>query len=137
MNSLLFDLRHAVRTLLEAPVFTVVTILTLAFGIGANSAMFSLVNAALLRPLGFADPDRLVAIHEGIPQANLPKMPASAPDILDPQQYQQSFTAVAAYRENPMELSGRGEPERLTVVKVEPALFRLLDVEPLLGRTFT
>jgi putative ABC transport system permease protein len=137
MGSLLFDVRHAVRTLLKAPVFTIVTVLTLAFGIGANSAIFSLVNAALLRPLGYAEPDRLMLIHEGIPQANLPKMPGSAPDILDLQQYQQSFSAVAAYRDNPMELSGRGEPDRLTVVKVEPGLFRLLGVEQMLGRTFT
>jgi putative ABC transport system permease protein len=137
VGSLLFDLRHAGRTLLKAPVFSTITVLTLAFGIGANSAMFSLVNAALLRPLGFANPDRLMVIHEGIPQANLPKMPASAPDILDLQQYQQSFDALAAYRENPMELSGRGEPERLTAVKIEPVLFPLLGVEPLIGRTFT
>ena len=137
MHSLLFDLRHAVRTLLKAPVFTTVTVLTLAFGIGANSAIFSLVNGALLRPLGYAEPDRLMLIHEGIPQANLPKMPGSAPDILDLQRYQQSFSAVAAYRENPMELSGRGEPERLVVVKVEPAVFPLLGVEPMLGRVFS
>jgi putative ABC transport system permease protein len=137
MSSLLFDLRHAVRTLLKAPVFTIVTVLTLAFGIGANSAIFSLVNAALLRPLGYEAPDRLMLIHEGIPQANLAKMPGSAPDILDLQQYQQSFSALAAYRENPMELSGRNEPERLMVVNVEPELFRLLGIEQMLGRTFT
>jgi hypothetical protein len=83
MGSLWFDLRHAARTLLKSPVFTAVTVLTLALGIGANSAMFSLVNAALLRPLGFADPDRLMMIHEAIPQAALPKIPASAPDIFD------------------------------------------------------
>jgi predicted permease len=137
MSSMLFDLRHAARALRKAPVFTTVTVLTLALGIGANSAMFSLVNAALLRPLGYADPDRLMLIHEGIPQANLPKLPGSAPDILDLKRYQGSFSDVAAFRENPMELSGRGEPERLTVVKVEPGLFPLLGIEPMLGRTFT
>jgi hypothetical protein len=83
MSSLMFDLRHAIRTLIKAPVFAAVTVLTLAFGIGADSAIFSLVNAALLRPLGFADADRLILIHEGIPQADMPKIPASAPDIID------------------------------------------------------
>ena len=68
MGSLLFDLRHAVRALIKAPVFTVVTMLTLALGIGANSAIFSLVNAVLLRPLGYHDPERLMLIHEVIPR---------------------------------------------------------------------
>ncbi len=137
MSSMVFDLRHAVRMLLKAPVFATVTILTLALGIGANSAMFSLVNAALLRPLGYADPERLVFIHEGIPQANLPKIPGSAPDIIDIRQYQRSFVRVASFTEIAMELSGRGQPERLTAVRMEPDMFPLLGVEPMLGRTFT
>ncbi|MGH9349875.1 MAG: ABC transporter permease [Vicinamibacterales bacterium] len=137
MSSLLFDLRHAVRTLVTAPVFTTVTILTLALGIGANTAMFSLVNAVLLRPLGFEEPDRLVFIHEAIPQANLPKIPASAPDIIDIRAYQRSFARVASFTGIAMELSGRGEPERLTVVRMEAEMFPLLGVEPMLGRTFT
>ena len=82
MSAMLFDLRHALRTLLKAPVFTTVTIVTLALGIGANSAMFSLVNAALLRPLGYVDSERLVLMYEGIPQAGLPKLPGSAPDTV-------------------------------------------------------
>jgi predicted permease len=135
MGSLIFDLRHAARTLLKAPVFAAVTVVTLALGIGANTAMFSLVNAALLRPLGYADPDRLLLIHEGIPQANMPKLPASAPDIIDIRQHQQSFSAIAAYTTQEMELSGRGQPERLTAVRVEPPLFPLLGVEPIAGRT--
>jgi putative ABC transport system permease protein len=136
MSSLLFDLRHALRTLLKAPVFTTVTILTLALGIGANSAMFSLVNAALLRPLGYDDPERLVLVHEGIPQAGLPKLPGSAPDIIDIRQYQRSFSRLAAFTEQTMELSGLGQPERLTAVRVEPEIFPLLGVEPMVGRTF-
>jgi putative ABC transport system permease protein len=136
MGSLLLDLQHAARSLVKAPGFAVVTILTLALGIGANTAMFSLVNAALLRPLGFADPDRLMFIHEGLPESNLPKMAASAPDIIDIRSHQQSFSAIAAYTTQEMELSGRGQPERLTAVRVEPPLFPLLGVEPILGRTF-
>jgi predicted permease len=137
MGSLVFDLRHAARTLFKSPVFAVVTVLTLALGIGANSAIFSLVNAALLRPLGYQDPDRLIFIHEAIPQANLPKLPGSAPDIMDIRQYQRSFSRVAAFAENTMELSGRGEPERLTVIRMEHEMFPLLGVDPMLGRTFT
>jgi putative ABC transport system permease protein len=136
LGSLLFDFRHSVRTLLKAPVFTTVTILTLALGIGANSAMFSLVNAALLRPLGYVEPERLMFIYEGFPQANLPKFPGSAPDIIDMRQYQRSFSRLAAFDEQEMELSGHGQPQRLTTVRVESDLFPMLGVAPILGRTF-
>lgn len=74
-------------------------------------------------------------IHEGLPEMNLPKMAASAPDIIDSRSYQRSFSAIAAYTTQEMELSGRGQPERLSVVRVEPALFSLLGVEPIVGRT--
>jgi putative ABC transport system permease protein len=136
MSAMLFDLRHALRTLLKAPVFTTVTIVTLALGIGANSAMFSLVNAALLRPLGYVDSERLVLMYEGIPQAGLPKLPGSAPDIIDMRQYQRSFSRLAAFTEQTMELSGVGQPERLTAVRVEPDIFPMLGIEPIVGRTF-
>ena len=97
MSSLAFDLRHAVRMLAKAPAFTIVTILTLGLGIGANTATFSLVNAALLRPLGYHDPGRLALVCEGIPQAGLPKLPASPPDLVDFKRYQTSFSGVAAF----------------------------------------
>jgi predicted permease len=137
MSSLLFDLRHAARMLLKAPVFTAITLTTLALGIGANSATFSLVNAALLRPLGFHDPDRLLLVYEGIPQANLPKIPVSPPDFLDLKQSQRSFTGIAAYRSGTIELAGSGEPQRIDIARSSAALFPLLGVGPLLGRTFT
>jgi putative ABC transport system permease protein len=137
MSSLMFDLRHAIRTLIKAPVFAAVTVLTLAFGIGADSAIFSLVNAALLRPLGFADADRLILIHEGIPQADMPKIPASAPDIIDLQSYQRSFSGLGTYRNGSFELSGRGEPRRIPGTRISASLFPLLGAEPMLGRHFT
>jgi putative ABC transport system permease protein len=137
MSSLVFDLRHAIRMLLRAPVFTVVTMMILALGIGANSATFSLVNAALLRPLEFRDPNRLVLVYEGIPLADLPKMTFSPPDFVDFSQYQRSFSQVAAYDCDTMELSGHGEPRRLDITRASAELFPLLGVEPIAGRTFS
>ena len=84
MGSLTFDVRHAVRALLRTPVFTVVTVMTLALGIGANSAIFSLVNAVLIRPLGYAEPDRLMLVYEGIPEADIPRFGVSPPDLQRP-----------------------------------------------------
>ena len=137
MGSLLFDVRHAVRALLKAPVFTTVTILTLALGIGANTAIFSLVNAVLLRPLAYADVDRLALIYEGSVGANIDKFPASVPDIIDLQGMQKSFEALAAFRNRTFELSGAGRPERITAARISAALLPVLGVEPMLGRNFT
>jgi putative ABC transport system permease protein len=137
MSSLLFDLRHAIRMLIKTPVFTAVTVLTLAVGIGANTATFSLVNAALLRPLEFHDPNRLVLVYEAIPQTDLPKMTFSPPDFVDFSEYQRSFSQVAAYNCDTMELSGHGEPRRLDITRASAELFPLLGVEPIVGRTFS
>jgi predicted permease len=137
MSALMFDLRHAVRLLLKVPVFTGVTVVTLALGIGANSATFSLVNAALLRPLGFGDADRLVLIYEGIPQSSMATLPASPPDFVDLRSYQRSFSAVAAFHAETMELSGSGTPERIAITRANADVFPLLGVRPILGRTFS
>jgi putative ABC transport system permease protein len=137
MSSLAFDLRHAVRMLAKAPAFAVVTILTLGLGIGANTATFSLVNAALLKPLGYHDPDRLALVYEGIPQASLPKLPASPPDLLDFKRYQTSFSGVAAFRSASIELSTGREPQRIDIARVSAELFPVLGVSPAIGRTFT
>ena len=135
MSSLMFDVRHAVRALARAPVFTGVTVLTLALGIGANSAIFSLVNAVLIRPVGYHQPERLMMIYEGIPEANIPRIGVSPSDFIDLTQYQQSFTDIGAYRNRPFELSGTGEPEELTVAQVTPSVFTLLGVSAAMGRT--
>ena len=135
MSSLMFDIRHAIRALARAPVFTGVTVLTLALGIGANSAIFSLVNAVLIRPVGYHQPERLMMIYEGIPEANIPRFGVSPSDFIDLVQYQQSFTEIGAYRNRPFELSGTGEPEELNVVQVTPSVFTLLGVNAAMGRT--
>jgi putative ABC transport system permease protein len=127
------DLRYVLRTLRRKPAFTFVVILTLGFGIGLNTATFSIVNAALIRPLGFADPERLVALHERFGPENVPFSP---PDFLDVKRDQQSFEDVAAYVNVSFELSGRSEPIRIDGAKVSAGLFSLLGVGPLLGRDF-
>ena len=103
------DLRYVLRTLRRKPAFALVVILTLGFGISLNTATFSIVNAALIRPLGFADPERLVALHE---RFGVEDVPFSPPDFLDVERDQQSFEDVAAYVNLSLELSGRAEPIR-------------------------
>ena len=136
MGSLLFDLRHSLRALLSSPIFTAVTVITLALGIGANSAIFTLVNAVLLRPLGYQDPERLMMIHEIIPESRVPRFGVSPVDYLDLDQYQASFTDLGVYRTRSMELSGSGTPESITVAQTSAAVFPLLGINAAEGRTF-
>jgi putative ABC transport system permease protein len=136
MRSLLFDLRHGFRALVKAPAFTIVTILTFALGIGANSAIFTLVNAALVRPLGFADPDRLMLVYEAIPDSGAERFDVSPADYLDLVQYQQSFSNLGAYRTVTAELSGGGEPEQIDAAEITASLFDVLGVRAAEGRTF-
>ena len=137
MRALWFDLHQAVRALIRSPAFTSITIFTLALGIGSSSATFSLVNTALLKPLGFHDPDRLLIVWSGFPKAHNDKVPASAPDFLDLRRGQRAFSAVAAYRCTTMELTGSGEPQQIEVTRSNAELFPLLGVEPVMGRVFT
>jgi predicted permease len=130
------DFRYALRGLRKKPAFAAVVILTLGFGTAINTATFSIVNAALIRPLGFAEPERLVALNEGLGGFEGAIPPFSAPDFLDLQRDQRSFEGVAAYTNVPFELSGRGEPIRIDGTKVSSNLFSLLGVQPLIGRDF-
>ncbi len=136
MRSLLFDLRHGFRALVKAPAFTIVTILTLALGIGANSAIFTLVNAALVRPLGFKDPERLMLVYETIPASGVERFDVSPADYLDLVQYQQSFSNLGAYRTVTAELSGSGAPEQIDAAEITSSLFGVLGVKAAEGRTF-
>lgn len=130
------DLRYALRTLRRYPGFAVVVAVTLGLGIGINTATFSIVNAALIKPPGFADPDRLVAIREQIVGYEIDEGPFSPPDFLDLQRDQQSFTSIAAFLNLSLELSDREQPMRVDAAKVSSSLFPLLGVPPLHGRTF-
>ncbi|HVQ16885.1 MAG TPA: ABC transporter permease [Vicinamibacterales bacterium] len=133
----LYDLRHAARALRHHPGFLAVVVLTLGFGIGINTATFSIVNAVLIRPLAFNEPDRLVALQERLSGSELENSPFSPPDFADVRSEQQSFDGVAAYVQRPAELSGSGAAVRIDVSKVSSNLFDVLGVQPMLGRSFT
>ncbi|MEJ7811393.1 MAG: ABC transporter permease [Gemmatimonadaceae bacterium] len=134
MNQLLLDLRYAVRTLRKSPGFTLVAALTLALGIGANTAIFSVVNAVLLRPLPYGEPERLVMAYGKHTQIG--REVASMPDFLDWRAESRGFEALAARAGASYNLTGTGEPERLTGARITANFFRTLRVTPALGRAF-
>jgi len=136
VTTFLYDLQHAARALRKHPGFLAVVVLTLGFGIGINTATFSIVNAVLLRPLPFDQPERLVALTEPVP-GRTGNAPFSPPDFIDVQREQQSFDGIAAYAPRAAELSGSGAPVRLDVTRVSWNLFDVLGVRPMLGRAFT
>ncbi len=130
---MLNDLRYALRQLVKAPSFTIVAILTLALGIGACTAIFSVVNTVLLRPLDYPDPDRIVMIRETqLPQ--FPEFSVSPPNFLDWQKQTKSYEHLAAYSGAGMNLTGEGEPQRLIGVKATAHYFDVMGVKPILGR---
>ncbi len=136
MRAFIQDLRHGTRMLLRKPGFTAVAVLTLALGIGANTAIFSVVNAVLLRPLPYEDSQRLVMVWEKRPKLNRVRNPVSFPDFLDWRTGNQSFEQMAAYTPAGFNLTGAGEPERVAGAAVTPDLFPLLRVQAGAGRTF-
>ena len=136
-ENLFQDIRYGLRGLLRRPGFTAVAILTLALGIGANTAIFSVVNAVLIRPLPFADSGKLMLVFEGIPDLGFPKMNFSAPDLQLFQASQQSFVATASFLNKGFEISGAGTPERVIGARGSWNLFDVLGVQPVIGRTFT
>ncbi len=136
MRTFVQDVRYGLRMLGKNPGFTVVAVTALALGIGANSAIFSVVNAVLLRPLPYKDPGRLVKVWETYPQ--FPKVEASVPNLLDWKAQNHVFEEIAAYRtgENGFNLTGVGEPERIQGTFASASLFPLLGMQAALGRTF-
>ena len=134
LETLRQDLRFGARQLRRNPGFTIVAVLTLALGIGANTAIFSVVNAVLLRPLPYRDADRLVWITNFIPKRNQTLVFDS--DYASWQNQSQVFEGMAAYSRMQRTLTGRGDPERLQVGRVTAGFFSVLGVEPMLGRKF-
>ncbi|HET7273641.1 MAG TPA: ABC transporter permease [Longimicrobiaceae bacterium] len=134
MNVLLHDLHYAFRSLRKSPGFTLLAVLTLALGIGATTAIFSVVSGVVLNPLPYAEPDRLVRIWETTPEGD--DFTASEPNYLDFAEQNRTFAEMAAYKQAPLSLTGDGEPERLEGMAVTHTLFPLLGQTPAFGRTF-
>ncbi len=129
------DLRYAFRQLIASPGFTAVAILTLALGIGACTAIFSVVNGVLLRPLDYPQPDQIVVVRE----TNLPQFPefsVAPPNFLDWQKQTKSYSAIAAYKGDQVNLTGEGEPQKLVGLKTTAEYFKVFGVQPVLGRTY-
>src|ERR1700691_3038667 len=134
MRTLIRDLRYGVRTLCKNPGFTAIAILTMALGIGANTAIFSVVNGVLLRPLPFRHPSRLVLIAEKSP---FPVISTSRENYLDWRDQSHSFEAMEATRSGSITLTGAGAPERVNVRMAAAALFPMLGVTAQMGRNFS
>ncbi len=135
MTGLAQDIRYALRQLHKSPGFATVTVITLALGIGANTAIFSVVNAVLLNPLPFHDANRLVSMFEETP--TFAKGSISYPNFLDWQRDNRSFEAMAAYRHTDGGITGVAEPENVQAERVSANFFPILGVNPILGRNFT
>ena len=131
------DLRYAVRMLLKNPAFTVIAVLTLALGIGANTAIFSVVNAVLLRPLPFRDPNRLAMIWTDDAKRGINESVTNYLTITDWHSQSEQFADMAIFTPNPLTLTGVSQPERTKGEFVSANLFPVLGVEPVLGQTFS
>ncbi len=133
---MLSEIKVALRGLAKSPGFTAIAIATLALAIGANSAVFSLINALLVRPLPYQEPSRIALIWEQFTTQGLERIPCSPPEYLDLQKEFQSGTGLAAFNYQTFNLGGGDVPERISGAVVSPSLFPLLGVEPIKGRTF-
>src|SRR5512134_2451398 len=143
MGDFLQDLRYAARMLGKKPGFTLVAVLTLGLGIGANTAIFSIVNAVLLNPMPYREPDRLVQFWETNPLQNWTQATVAPANLFDWQKQSQSFDEIAAYmgsdKSGPgiagLQLTGGGEPERVKALFVTGNVFSVLGVDAMIGRT--
>ena len=134
MESIIKDIRYGLRSLLKRPGFTIVTVITLALGIGANTAIFSVLNAVLLRPLPYFDADRIVRLDETEGKGG---MGVSPPNLLDFQQQNHAFESIAGFSGGNFVLTGAGEPLRVQSSVISHELFSVLGVKPLIGRGFS
>src|SRR5688572_1123603 len=136
MQNILQDLRYGARMLLKKPGFTVIAVITLALGIGANTAIFSVVNGVLLRPLPYKEPGRLARVYSEFPTMNLRKFWISPPEFLDIQKESKSWESIGAWATGGVNLSSTGEPIRVTSTSVTRSLIDTLGVAPMMGRNF-
>ena len=136
LDSVAQDLRYACRTLARSPGFTATVLLTLALGIGANSAIFSMVNGVLLRRLPYANADRIVVVQHPSASLGIEDLGFSAPEVADLGAQTPSIDAIAEYHSMSFDLLGHGDPRRVQTGVVSADFFRLLGVKPMLGRAF-
>src|SRR5437879_3011182 len=136
--SMLNDIRYALRILRKNPGFTAVVVLILTIGIGANTAIFSVINAALLRPLPYYDPDRLVMVWSTFLNQGLAQVPMSAVDFADLRDQNHVFEQLSALYldRSDLNFTGHGEPERIHAIAISAELFLMLGTRPALGRNF-
>src|SRR5215212_2469371 len=137
MRTLLQDLRFGLRLLLKSPGFTAVAVLALALGVAANTAIFSVVNAVLIRPLPYKDPARLVMVWEYNRVRDVHQNVISPANFIDWQEQTDVFEEMAAYRDWHANLTGGGDPVEVPIQYTTSNLFRVLGVRPILGRDFT
>lgn len=136
MGPLLQDVRYGIRRLLRNPGFTVVAVLSLALGIGANTAIYSVVNTVLLRPLPYTNPDELMVVWEGNRQSSISRSPSSLLNFIDWREQNQVFEQMAAMRASGLNLTEGGEPQRIQAMAASPSIFALLGAKAARGRTF-
>jgi predicted permease len=136
LDELVQDLRYGARMFRKSPGFTAVAVLTLALGIGANTAIFSVVNAVLLSPLPYANTHCLMLVKETLPNISAEPFNVSGPDIAEIQKLNHVFDGVGGFRVWTYEFSGRSEPARVTANRISSGLFDVLGVQPVVGRTF-
>src|SRR5215471_8286135 len=134
MRDLSRDLRYALRMLLKSPGFTAVAILTLALGIGANTAVFSVVDAVLLRPLPYKSPEQLMTISETLPLQGADVVGVAAAEYLDYRDHNRSFSETASFESAGYNLTGEGTPLRINAAQVSASRFPPLGGQPILGR---
>src|ERR1041384_1292183 len=136
METIFTDVRFGFRSLLKRPGATLIALLTLALGIGVNTAIFSAVDSVLLRPLPFKDPERLVSIWEQTPKIGILRNEVAPANFFDLRTQSQSFEAIGATGPQDVNLTGDGEPERISGQLVSANVLSILGVQPALGRTF-
>jgi predicted permease len=137
MDTLFSDVRYGLRMLRRSPGFTAVALLVLTIGIGANVAIFSVVNTVLLRPLPYRDPSRLVMIWESLPGIGFLQVGTATGEYLDYRDRNRVFSGIAGYKNDTANLTGAGQPERIPITRASANVFSVLGVQPALGRAYT
>ncbi|HET9307340.1 MAG TPA: ABC transporter permease [Candidatus Sulfotelmatobacter sp.] len=137
MKTLIDNIRYTSRVLRKLPAFTIVSVLTLALGVGASTALFSVVDTVLLRPLPYREPDQLLTVTETLPAMGTDEIGVAPGEYQDYRAQNRSFSHVAAYEREGFNLTGAGQPLRVNAAKISASTFPLLGVSPWLGRPFT